>query len=104
MRLAVLLVTSSIIIGCGTLPEKPVIEICLIDYPRAEVICGLTDSNSLQNASYEEIRTKAMQASDVVRKPLIYVDKAVALIPAEWEKIENYRKALERYAREQCQP
>lgn len=88
------------LVGCANLPEKPTLELCLIDYPRQEVICGLT--NKIETAEYQEVVDKIM-AAQVYRQPLSYVDRGVSLRPPEWEKLENYRKALERYAREKCQ-
>lgn len=97
------------LVGCGMLPEKPKVELCTLDVPAQEAICGTTGG-----ASDEQLKlVPKMNAaaafgvmtynSQVMRKPITYVDRGVALRPDEWVKARNYIDALERYIELSCQ-
>lgn len=59
--------------GCVSMPERPILEVCVLDTPRLECICGITDNPDV-----------------VTRHPIDYCDKATAMRPSEWEKYQNY--------------
>jgi hypothetical protein len=86
MLLGMLLITS----GCKSAPIKPVVTVCIIDYPRLEAICGETN------------RPELIEIEAVRRIPLSEMDRATAFTPAEWEKIQRYIHRLEDYAEENC--
>lgn len=89
-----LVVFSLLLIGCATAPLKPILEICQIDYPRSECICGMTtNETNLQNK----------QVITIQRYPLYYCDKATSIRPPEWEKLINYLHLLEQHVSSRCQ-
>jgi len=59
--------------GCVSVPKAPVIEVCALDTPRLECICGMTDNPDA-----------------ILRHPIDYCDKATAMRPSEWEKYQIY--------------
>lgn len=90
MRLVTLLIIFSLL-GCKAMPVKPVVTVCVIDYPRSEAICGETKNPDL--LVLEEVR----------RIPLSMMDRATAFTPSEWEKVQVYVHRLEDYANEACE-
>lgn len=82
-RLAILFVTISFT-GCMA-PKKPVTYTCILDVPREECVCGMSDGSD-----------------DLIRHPMIFCDRAIAYIPDEYEKLENYEEELEDYIRTNC--
>lgn len=76
-----LFLLSALLTGCETPPKKPVVEIGGIDYPRQEIIAGLSDG------------------SDAVhREPLSSYDKATCFNLEAWESFKLWVKLLEAYA------
>lgn len=68
--------------GCASIPEKPVVEVGVIDYPRLEIMIGLSDG------------------SDLIRHiPLSNYDKATCFRPESWEAMRVYLKLLEEYSK-----
>lgn len=67
------------------LPEKPIINICSIDYPKLEAICKLTNNSSV-----------------ITRAPLAILDHGIAVNPKDWELIQNYLHLLEDFAKNSC--
>lgn len=92
--------------ACGSLPvpEKPKVEMGIIDYPRGEIITNKIDSTKIE--SHKQLRytplVKAIMASKYKRVPIKDYDKAIAFKPASWEQIQNYIDKLEDYARNRC--
>lgn len=84
MRLRTFAVTFSLLTGCVTPPPKPVVEICVLDAPALEGICGMVDSNVSH------------------REPIGALDKLIGFRPVEWEKVQNYIDQMEDYVRHQC--
>lgn len=93
------LVSSSLILSAcchtGTLPDKPVVEVGVIDYPRDEVSVNMTGGNQIkaQDLKYEVLLQHTLQGQ---RKPLSEYHKAVCFQPQYWEMVQNYIDDLER--------
>lgn len=64
-------------------PQKPVVEVGIIDAETFEVISGISGQGS--NTS-------------TIRVPLINYDKATSFKTKEWVKYRNYVKEMEAYA------
>lgn len=77
-----LFVVFSLLLGGCLRPNKPVVELCVVDYPRVESICGMTGQGA-NTTTY--------------RYSLDYLDKATALRPSEWKKIKDYIDKVEAY-------
>jgi hypothetical protein len=83
MRQAKLFVVFSLLFLSGCLkPKKPKVELCQLDLPAQEGICGLTGQGA---------NTK------VIRRPLLELDKSTCAVPKEWEKVANYIHEMEIY-------
>ena len=81
MRTIRIAVCSALLAGCAAMPSKPIVMVGGIDYPRAEVIEGLSDG------------------SDPVRRvPLSAYDKATCFRPADWEQWKSYVRLVEEFA------
>ncbi len=91
MRLMMLLI-AGVISGCACNVKKPLLEICVIDVPRNQCACGTSDTEGIRSAIYWEV---IASRRGIVRHPIAYCHKAVAMRPSEWEKAENYRNDLE---------
>lgn len=105
MQLKTLLVTFSLI-GCASgAPKKPSIELCPIDYPSQEAICGNTNGEqftSTKQLNYQVMVETVFASSNLTRKPLSYLDKGTGLTPGNWEILMNYLHELEDYAKNRC--
>jgi hypothetical protein len=105
---ALLTIGSFIFFGCGMLPEKPKVELCTLDVPAQEAICGTTGGASDEQMKLVPKMNAAAAfgvmtyKSSIERKPITYVDKGVALRPDEWVKARNYIDSLERYIELNC--
>jgi hypothetical protein len=90
------------------LPEKPKVELCTLDVPAQEAICGQTQSSEQVEKHGSKLSLSQimflMQAPNgpVERKPISYVDRGVAIRPDEWVKVRNYIDGLERYIQMNC--
>lgn len=73
------------------MPEKPTVELCVIDYPRMEGICVTTT----KDIKAREIALQSLIAMAQRRVALAEMDKSVCFAPAEWEKVQNYIDKLE---------
>lgn len=82
---------SLFLVGCNTLPEKPIVTICIIDYPRQEGICAETTNKT----EARDLAIQAIAAAATKRIPLESMDKSVCFSPKEWEKVQNYIDILE---------
>lgn len=105
MRLAILSLIFSLT-ACQTLPPKPVLTLCVIDYPRLEGICGETSGDKINTArdlTYNNIVASIYLSPTVRRVPLSSMDKSVSAAPPEWEKLQNYVHALEYAVQNRCQ-
>lgn len=85
LRRTLLVSSSLLVLASCNVPEKPVVKICVIDYPRMEAICGESGGDG-----------------SVTRVPLSDLDKATSFAPAEWEKVQNYMDELRDYIRNNC--
>lgn len=81
-----LAVTSSLFLAaCVSPPVKPVVDLCQLDVPAQEGVCGPTEG------------------SDPLRRvPVAELDRATCFAPVEWEKVQVYIDLMEKYVREQC--
>lgn len=88
----ILLVTFSLLaVGCNHMPDKPIVELCVIDYPRSEGICVTTTKDT----AAREVALQSLIAMAQRRVALSQMDKSVCFAPAEWEKVQNYIDKLE---------
>lgn len=94
MQRATLLIVFSLLVGCKGIPEKPDPEICILDAPALEGICG---TPKIEDPSDLEIKNLIEMA--VIRVPISELDHSVMFRPKEWEKVQNYIDALEQYGR-----
>jgi hypothetical protein len=107
LKTCLIVLIASLASSCAGLPipEKPKVEVGIIDYPRNEVITNQIDSRKIKSKKqlrYAVMR-KNMLASKFIRKPLADYDKAISFKPAAWEQLQNYLDKLEDYARNRCQ-
>jgi hypothetical protein len=68
--------------GCVK-PEKPVTEVCQLDAPALEGICGVSGGGA---------------NTQITRKPLLDLDKSTMFPPKEWKKYKSYVDELSAYA------
>jgi 7,8-dihydro-6-hydroxymethylpterin-pyrophosphokinase len=87
-------------LGCGSNIKKPVIELCIVvvkdTIENSKCTCGLTNSESfteINQVSY--INAVKSVLNEPEYHPLSYCNKATALKPTEWEKLQNYLHDLE---------
>ena len=102
MRLTTLLIIFSFI-GCTGAPEKPQLELCIIDYANSVAQCGLTSKkfySTLKGREYAQIKNTLNK--DVEEKPLSYLHKAIALTPDNYKLLKDYIDALNTYITEEC--
>ncbi len=95
-------------VSCATPPPRPAVELCLLDVPASEVICGVTRGSSIKTSAdftYENLKSEILASPTAERLPMLYVDRAIAERPDEFAKQSKYIKALEQYIDEHtCQP
>lgn len=89
LRLALLLICSGALIGCGGVPQRPDLDVCVLNVPASICICQVKHANGVTDTQRHE--------------PLAFCDKATAFTPKEWEKVQNYLDALVQYAKNHCQ-
>lgn len=94
MRLATSLIVFSFLAACGGLPPKPKPEICVLDAPMLEGICG---TPALKKVADLDINNLIKNSE--IRVPVVELDHSVMFRPKEWEKVQNYINALEQYGR-----
>jgi len=91
--------------GTG-MPQKPSIDIGVIDYPRSQVIENNTSKMSMSvtagKISVRSVANGILAARSSKRVPLSTYDKAVALKPKTWEVVQNYIDELVAYAKNGC--
>lgn len=81
------------------MPEKPTVELGVIDYPRNEVI---TEIAGPEVKSSEDLKYEKIKANASVRKPLSSYDKAVCFVPDAWVPVQTYMHLLENYIKTSC--
>lgn len=102
---ACFVISSLLFVACGSLPKKPDVTMCVIDYPRNQGICGSVKGEDIQSTSqlsYGELVRAVYQSSNVFLVPLSEMDKSVCFAPREWEKVQNYIDLLEDHAKNRC--
>lgn len=72
-----LAISSLFLAGCGGLPNKPTINLCIIDYASQQLSCTTTGANPVS-----------------ARIPLASADKYTCVSPDDWAAIQNYMNAL----------
>lgn len=112
MRLLIKLLMISIVVGftsgCSKPPpERPVLPICVIDYPADEAICGVIDPGKIR--TFQDLRGRSgiefllrYSLGPTKRVPLRVLDHAVALEPVSWKLLMNYLWEVEKAARRDC--
>lgn len=101
-KLTKLLICSAITfsIGCTSKVKKPVIELCLVvikdTLENSKCVCGPTDSQKVKElSSVSYINAVGNILDEPVWRPIQYCNKATALRPAEWQKLQDYLHELE---------
>ncbi len=92
--------------SCGHLPipEKPKLEMGVLDVPSGQVITNkldMTKITSAQQLHYSAI-VQSIKTSKFKRVPLLEYDHAISFKPSAWEQQQNYIDKLEDYARNRC--
>jgi len=93
---------SLILVGCGSLPPRPNVALCTMDWPRQQSICYMTGEtvNDVHDLAPEVIRARL--AGDGVKIPLAYMDRAIMFAPKDWQTVSDYLKKLREVAERQC--
>lgn len=87
-------------------PQKPSVELGIIDYPSDSVIANMTGGrsfqsiNSVESATYKNVATAILTGGK--RVPLASYDRAICFRPAWWGIEQGYVHALERYIVNHC--
>ena len=89
------LFVSFLLVGCGAMPTKPVVTLCIIDYAQMQGSCANTDGSKINHASELTYMTMARRLLAGNRIPLSQMDKNICFAPSEWEKVQNYIDQLE---------
>lgn len=106
MRYLGILIASSLLASCANMPkpEKPKLEMGIIDAPSLEVITNkinMDKVSSVKQLTYSKLSAN-LKASKYVRVPIMDYDKAVALKPRPWEQLQNYLDKVEDYLKNHC--
>lgn len=87
--------------GCGSKIKKPTLELCVVvikdTLENSKCTCGLTSADKfteLSQVSY--VNAVSHILDEPTWHPIQYCNKATALRPSEWEKLQNYLHDLER--------
>lgn len=106
MRFFVIMGISLALYGCGALPvpEKPKLEMGIIDFPRGQVITNKLDMTKVTSAKQLHYKplTTSLKSGKFKRVPLSEYDRAISFKPSAWEQQQNYIDKLEDYARNRC--
>ena len=105
MRLKTLLATlsSSLLVSCANVPDKPDVHICTIDIPRSQLICAPTRQlTKLEQAEGRRLRQYILTNDGVVKLPLLSADKYISMSPDDWQKVSAYMKELRQIVIQQC--
>lgn len=104
---SILLLTNCALFGPEA-PKKPTIELCVLDVPAGEAICGTTNGADITSASslgYYRVVEIILASGTAHRVPIADLDRAIALKPAQYTILKNYIGDMERYARDKiCEP
>lgn len=90
--------------GCGHLPDKPQVELGIIDHPNDQIVTAMTGGNrvsSVADISYQNF-VAATAGPGAVRKPLATYNRAVCFLPEEWAKVQAYMDVLREVAEKSC--
>lgn len=99
MLAGILLITLS----CARVPKKPVVDLCIIDLPRNQLICASTDEDRISYTDYTKAREYIMAQKEIKVIPLGESDKYVCFSPKHWQSVNIYLKKLRDYAVNMCQ-
>lgn len=94
-----------LILGCSGAPKKPLITLCVIDFPAMEAICAETSGEQIERVkelNSDEVKMFILESKSVRRIPLSAMDKSVVIDPPNWERFTNYLGELEEYAKHKC--
>lgn len=90
--------------ACIALPEKPDVELCILDVQNREASCGTTNGSefkSADEATYNRLWGMLMRSS-AVRQPIEYIDHGVCLRPSQWGVLQKYTHSLEIFIQTRC--
>jgi hypothetical protein len=95
------IVSSALAAACAGLPDRPAVDLCTIDLPRAQLICSPTgDVKSVDDATYSKIVRMVENHPQRKRIPLERSDRYICFAPDDWQKVSVYMKSLRDYAQQ----
>lgn len=100
------LLICSLLVGCASLPQKPSVELGVIDYNADQVVVNQTGGKSMsridsvEKAGYRNVVQAVVDGGN--RVPLASYDRAIAFKPDAWQTEVNYIHSLERYIQNHC--
>lgn len=107
IKLSIILISTSLSLSsCKTLPgapDKPNVEICIINYPKGTAYCGMTSKLDIQSA--KDLKYDVILTANYVNgyeKPIDQLDKSICQNPENWKLTQDYIDRLENYIGHQC--
>lgn len=97
----------SVITSCGTLPDKPIVDLCAIDlvldqtqnpptidYEHSKLICSPTGKMNPEKMDHKTVLKFVKASPDRTEIPLSQADTYIAFSPSNWGVISVYMKIL----------
>lgn len=92
--------------SCASLPEKPSVELGVIDFPAGQVVTNMTGAKSFKKIDSTAKATYPNMVRAIVlggsRVPLASYDRAICFKPDFWQTEVEYIHDLERYIVSHC--
>ncbi len=93
--------------SCASAPQKPSVELGVIDYPNNQVIVNMTGNPAFKSIresftapSYKSVITAVIASRN--RVPLASYDRAICFKPTYWQAVQDYMNSLVRYIQNNC--
>jgi hypothetical protein len=122
MQLRTLLAVSSLLlVGCESMPKRPVVRMCILNFGCERALCGDTTGEASllaepDQAVKEALKTEAeecnvkpicdpkkqMAKGELCQRPVPEMDKSTAFVPREWQKVNKYKDDLETWGKDHC--